>query len=46
MTVVQQCDEIFLLEEGRLVARGTHATLKGSNPLYQRMVLAARDERV
>ena len=46
MTAVQQCDEIFLLEEGRLVARGTHATLKGSNPLYQRMVLAARDERV
>lgn len=35
LSTVQRCDEIIVLEKGRVVQRGTHETLKGVPGLYQ-----------
>ncbi|MFS2225867.1 ABC transporter ATP-binding protein [Pantoea sp. B65] len=34
---VQQADELLLMENGQLVARGSHQQLIADNPLYQRL---------
>lgn len=35
LTTLQQCDAIFLFDDGRVVARGTHEQLMKTNPLFQ-----------
>jgi ATP-binding cassette subfamily B protein len=37
LTTVQQADEIFVLEHGRLCERGSHATLLEANGVYARL---------
>ena len=40
LSTVALCDEIFVLEEGRLVGRGSYAELKGNHELFRRMTEA------
>jgi ABC-type multidrug transport system fused ATPase/permease subunit len=35
LTTLRRCDTIFLLDQGKLVAQGTHAELMKSNTLFQ-----------
>lgn len=37
ISAVSRCDHIFVLEEGKIVAEGTHEELLKSCPLYQKM---------
>lgn len=37
LTTVMGCDEIFLLEHGRAVARGNYAQLVETNPIFRKM---------
>jgi ATP-binding cassette, subfamily B, bacterial PglK len=38
LSTVASCDQIFVLEEGRLVGRGTYPDLATSHPLFRQMV--------
>lgn len=40
ISAVQDCDEIFVLNQGRIVSRGRHNTLLENSPLYNEMYLA------
>jgi ABC-type multidrug transport system fused ATPase/permease subunit len=42
---VQRCDEIIVLEEGRVTARGTHQTLLAQPGYYRTIALAQMDHR-
>ncbi len=44
--LVRGCNEIWLLEDARLSARGTHALLLSSSDLYRRMIEAQSDTRL
>jgi ABC-type multidrug transport system fused ATPase/permease subunit len=35
LTTLRRCDTIFLLDQGKLAAQGTHAELMKSNTLFQ-----------
>lgn len=37
LSTVAPCDEIFVLEDGRLVGQGNYAELKGNHELFRRM---------
>ena len=40
MATVRAADQILVMEEGRIIARGAHAELLESSPLYREMVLS------
>jgi ATP-binding cassette subfamily C protein len=40
LSTVASCDEIFVLEAGRLVGRGSYAELRANHELFQRMAAA------
>ncbi|MEE4662157.1 MAG: ABC transporter transmembrane domain-containing protein [Halieaceae bacterium] len=45
LSTIMKADRIAVLDQGRLVAQGTHASLQTSSPLYQRLAsLQFRDE--
>ena len=47
LSTILQADTIAVLDQGRLVATGTHSSLLASNPLYQRLArLQFREEEV
>jgi ABC-type multidrug transport system fused ATPase/permease subunit len=41
---VQDCDEIYVLDHGRIVGRGRHPSLLDLCPLYKKMYLAQHHE--
>ncbi len=44
LTSVKQCDMIYLLEEGRIVANGSYDSLFGNNQRFQRMARSMQGE--
>jgi ABC-type multidrug transport system fused ATPase/permease subunit len=40
LSTIARCDKILVLDQGRALAQGTHATLLGSCPIYRLMVQA------
>jgi ATP-binding cassette subfamily C protein CydD len=45
LSTIKNVDALFLLEQGELIAQGTHEELLGSSSLYQQMVRQAKGER-
>jgi ATP-binding cassette, subfamily B, bacterial PglK len=45
LTTVQECDVIFLLEQGKMVGQGTFEDLKRSNLVFHRMAKGISTER-
>lgn len=45
LSTIKNVDALFLLEQGELIAQGTHEDLLGSSSLYQQMVRQAKGER-
>ena len=43
---LHHADEIVLLEDGRVVAVGTHEELLANDPAYRRVVIRALDEPI
>lgn len=39
LSTVRSCDEIILLEQGRILARGTHESLQKKSLVYQKLLL-------
>jgi ABC-type multidrug transport system fused ATPase/permease subunit len=39
LTTVKNCDQIFLMEQGRLIAQGTYEELVASNETFRRMAV-------
>ncbi|NDD27445.1 MAG: ABC transporter ATP-binding protein [Proteobacteria bacterium] len=46
LSTVERCDEIVLLDEGRITARGTFAELLATSPLMRALASAGRPEGV
>lgn len=44
LATIKNVDEIVVLDQGRLVERGTHADLMGTKTLYQRLYLKQTDQ--
>jgi ABC-type multidrug transport system fused ATPase/permease subunit len=40
LSTVRQCDEIIVLERGKVVERGTHDLLRSLDGAYSRLLLA------
>ena len=38
LSTIRTCDEIIVMDHGRIAARGTHETLLAQSPLYQALV--------
>ena len=38
LTTVQECDQIYLVDEGRIVGRGTYSELLKNNDYFQRLI--------
>ena len=38
LSTIRSCDEIIVMDHGRIAARGTHETLLAQSPLYQALV--------
>lgn len=46
LTTTRHCDEILMMEAGRIVARGTFDHLYATNASFQQMVDAVEDDAV
>ena len=42
LTTIQRCDNLFFLSGGRIAASGSYRELEAGNPLFQRMIQAAK----
>jgi ATP-binding cassette subfamily B protein len=45
VSTIATADDILVLEDGRMVGRGTHEELLGSNPTYAEIVQSQIGER-
>ena len=40
LSTIRSCDEIIVMEKGRIIDRGTHKSLLQTSPLYRELVTA------
>lgn len=43
LSAIRDCDEILVMEEGKIVQRGSHQSLMAQEGHYQRLVRSSED---